>query len=90
MSAIDRMQSEYFLISLKLVPDTVNHVILFEKPEQYGIRGLALDWVESCFSERSQFVEYNNQKSSFDHETWGATTLNFRPLVFLYCIILMI
>ena len=29
-----------------------------------GIRGLALEWVKSYFSERSQFVQYNRQRST--------------------------
>ena len=32
--------------------DTVNHVILFDKLEHCGIRGLALDWIRSYFSNR--------------------------------------
>ena len=43
--------------------DTVNHVILFDKLEYYGIRGLALEWVKSYFSERKQFVQFNNVRS---------------------------
>ena len=44
--------------------DTVNHVILSDKLDHYGIRGLALEWVKSYFPERKQFVEFNNVRSS--------------------------
>ena len=43
--------------------DTVNHVILFDKLEHYGIRGLALDRIRSYFSNRKQYVEYNGHRS---------------------------
>ena len=43
--------------------DTVNHVILFDKLEHCGIRGLALDWIRSYFSNRKQYVEYNGHRS---------------------------
>jgi hypothetical protein len=39
--------------------DTVNHYILFEKLQHYGICGKALDWFKSYFSNRFQFVQYN-------------------------------
>ena len=42
----------------------MNHEILFDKLYHYGIRGLALEWVRSYSSERSQFVQYNRQRST--------------------------
>ena len=52
--------------------DTVNHFILFDKLEHYGIRGLALEWVKSYFYERKQFVEFNNVRSSPQGISCGA------------------
>jgi hypothetical protein len=39
--------------------DRVNHNILFAKIQHYGIRGKALHWFRSYFSNRQQFVQYN-------------------------------
>lgn len=52
--------------------DTVNHEILFVKLYQYGMRGLALEWVKSYFNERSQFVEYNGLRSTAHKMYCGA------------------
>jgi hypothetical protein len=37
--------------------DTINHDILLQKLNRYGIRGSALDWVNSYFKNRSQTVK---------------------------------
>ena len=50
--------------------DTVNHTILIEKLEHYGIR--ALEWFKNYLTNRSQIVKYNNILGSV-----------LRPLLFL-------
>ena len=43
--------------------DTIDHEILFNKLEHYGVRGLPLERAKSYLSDRSQFVEFNNYRS---------------------------
>ena len=44
--------------------DVINHNILFNKLEFYGVRGIVKDWLVSYLSNRTQFVEIENNKSS--------------------------
>ena len=44
--------------------DTLDHQILFHKLEHYGVCGPALQWIKSYFSNRNQFVQINDTRSS--------------------------
>ena len=43
--------------------DTVDHDILLNKLYNYGIRGVALEWLKSYISNRYQVVKYNDYES---------------------------
>jgi hypothetical protein len=43
--------------------DVISHKILIKKLDHYGIRGIAQKWLVSYLSDRSQFVEIDNNKS---------------------------
>ena len=45
---------------------TVDHNILLQKMDKYGITGVELQWFEDYLSNRMQYVTYNNHKSSHE------------------------
>uniref|UniRef100_A0A669C5X4 Reverse transcriptase domain-containing protein n=1 Tax=Oreochromis niloticus TaxID=8128 RepID=A0A669C5X4_ORENI len=51
-------------IDLKKAFDTIDHSILMNKLERYGIRGIAYKWMKSYLDDRYQYVEINNVKSN--------------------------
>ena len=50
-------------IDLRKAFDTIDHTILLNKLERYGIRGVANSWLTSYLSNRYQFVEHNQISS---------------------------
>ena len=58
-------------IHLSKAFDTVNHDILFDKLRHYDIRGVALDWVKSYFSDRLQYVDFNKISFSLQKISCG-------------------
>ena len=65
--------------------DTVNHVILVDKLEHYGIRGLALDWIRSYSSNRKQYVEYNGHRSLRNEISCGVPEGFILGPLFFHC-----
>ena len=84
-TAIDQKEIAVgIFLDLSKAFDTVNHGILFDKLKHYGIRGLAFEWVKSYFSNRLQFVQFNDCFSASKNITCGVPQGSILgPLFFL-------
>lgn len=70
-------------LDLRKAFDSMPHSTLIDKMESYGVRGSALNLIESYFSNRSQAVKIGNVKSSFMKVIRGiAQGSNIGPLLF--------
>jgi hypothetical protein len=64
--------------------DTVDHKILLQKLEHYGIRGVALDWFKSYLENRKQCVDINGTLSDLCHLSCGVPQGSILgPILFL-------
>ena len=81
-NAIDNKKATIGIyIDLKKAFDTIDHKLLLNKLEKYGIRGNANNWVRSYLDNRLQFVHYNGCNSDFLIKScmWGPSGFNFGP-----------
>ena len=59
----DKLCTIGVFINLKKAFDTIDHSLLLQKLNRYGIRGIANSWLSSYLKERFQYVFYNNETS---------------------------
>ena len=67
--------------------DCLNHDILFQKLEYYGVRDVALKWFTSYLNDRKQYVMYDKTKSDYKNISCGVPQgVYFRPpVIFIIC-----
>ena len=65
--------------------DSIDHGVLFSKVSHYEIRGLPLDLINSYLSDRYQYVQISNSKSTLRPIRTGVPQGNILgPLLFLF------
>ena len=71
-------------IDLSKAFDSINHDILLHKLHFYGIRGICNMWFSSYLTNRKQYIELNDEKSSLINITCGVPYGSILgPLLFL-------
>ena len=64
--------------------DTLDHNILLNKLQHYGIRGIALDWFRNYLTDRTQYVSIDGVNSTQLHVSCGVPQGSILgPLLFL-------
>ena len=80
----DRLHFLAAIIDVKKAFDCVNHNILLNKLERYGIRGVPLRWLTSYLADRKCYVELGDYKSKMNTFNIGVPQGSILgPLLFL-------
>ena len=83
-SLTNRQISLLLLIDFSKAFDMVDHSILLKKLDHYGIRGVALKWMESYLCNRQQFVTVNGSDSKMESIKYGVPQGSILgPLLFI-------
>ena len=85
MSALNKKHiALLLLIDFSKAFDTVNHDILLQKLNHYGIRGKAHAWLKSYLSDRSQYVSIESKVSTTQNLEYGVPQGSILgPLLFI-------
>ena len=77
-------------LDIKKAIDTVNHDILIQKLEHYGIRGIANDLLKSYLRSRKQFVTLDETEHSdlFQIKTGVPQGFTLGPLLFYFTLMI--
>ena len=75
-------------IDLNKAFDTVNHDLLIYKLE-YGIRGIAQEWLKSYLKDRKQFVQIDECASTLLSVTCGIPQVSIWDQYSLYCTLMI-
>ena len=87
-AAIDnKMSTIGVFIDLKKAFDVINHSILIDKLEHYGVRSTANKWIMNYLNVRQQHVQIDNVHSGFKKVIHGIPHGSIRrPRLFITCI----
>ena len=71
-------------VFLDLAFDTIDHNILLKKLKWYDVRGVALDWFRNYLTNRKQYLQFVDSKSSVQHIQCGVKQGSvLGPLLFI-------